>query len=322
MFFRREKDLIQIDQELQKHGLDREKYELCLKDVKDKLDGVNDMDWAEIVDKYKLNIHGDTLRKASQTLFGGKFVADYYADKYATESASEGYLAMLRLEKRDLQIEKQKLRDEKLEYNRWLREHSRDELITEKICDAIRELDPLEIPTVRIDSFQRQEAVLCFGDTHYGTEFSIKGLHGETINEYSPEIFERRMEELLSETIAVIQEKNLGTIKVFSLGDELDGILRVSQLMKLRYGIVESAIKYAEYISNWLNELTKYVVVDFYSVQGNHTELRMISQPKGTFTEDNMSKVINVFIKERLKDNPNFSFNENEERSRDLRTQY
>jgi hypothetical protein len=37
----------------------------------------------------------------------------------------------------------------------------------------------------------------------------------------------------------------------------------------------------------------------------------MIGQPKGTFTEDNMGKVVSEFIKVRLKDNMNFTYIEN-----------
>ena len=37
----------------------------------------------------------------------------------------------------------------------------------------------------------------------------------------------------------------------------------------------------------------------------------MLGQPKGTFTEDNMGKVVSEFIKTRLKDNPNFTYIEN-----------
>ena len=64
------------------------------------------------------------------------------------------------------------------------------------------------------------------------------------------------------------------------MGDFNDGILRVSQLMKLRYGVVDGTIKYADFISNWLNELTKYVRVKYQSTNGNHSELRMLGQPK------------------------------------------
>ena len=303
--------MIDIDQELKKYGLDREKYELCLKDIKDKINGSNDMDWAEIVAKYEIDCHSDTLRKASQTIFGGKFVADYFAEKKSVDNAGEGYLAQLRLEKEEVRRERQKLSDEKLEYNRWLREQARDELICEKICGAVRELEPLPLPSPIPYNHQETVGVLCFGDTHYGTEFTIKGLYGDVVNAYSPEIFEQRMDELLAQTIAKVQREGFTKIKVYSLGDELDGCLRASQLMKLRYGVVEATIKYADYICRWLAKLTEYVCVDFQMVGGNHTELRMLNQPKGTFKDDNMSEIIRNFIKTRLQDNQNFKMGEN-----------
>lgn len=304
-----------FEQELQEYGLTRETYEACLKDIQDKIVGLNDMDWKEIVDKYNLSIHYDTLRKASQTIFGNAFVMDYFKEKQSlsTEDITNGYLADLKQTKIELNKERQKIRDEKLEFNKWIREQARDELICEKICDAIKSIEPMKPLNIKLKANDtNKEAVLCFADTHYGCEFTIKGLFGEIINEYSPEIFEQRMQELLNDVIEVIKEKNLKKIRVFSLGDELDGILRVSQLQKLKYGIIESTIKYSEFICNWLSKLTEYVFVDFYSVQGNHTELRLISQPKGTFTQENMSFVINEFIKERLKNNYNFKFHTND----------
>ena len=119
------------------------------------------------------------------------------------------------------------------------------------------------------------------------------------------------MWDLFNQTIEVVQKENIDTLNVFSMGDFSDGILRVSQLMKLRYGIVDGTVKYADFISNWLNELTKYVRVNYQSTNGNHTELRMLGQPKSTFAEENMGKVVSEFIKTRLKDNPNFTYIEN-----------
>jgi hypothetical protein len=37
------------------------------------------------------------------------------------------------------------------------------------------------------------------------------------------------------------------------MGDFTDGILRVGQLRKLRYGVIESTVKYANYMTYWLN---------------------------------------------------------------------
>ncbi len=309
--FRGGKILIDIKKELDKYGLTEEAYESCLADVRGKINGANDMDWGEIVEKYDLGIHSDTLRKASQTIFGGAFISEYYQVKELAKS-QEGYLTQLRLEKEALKRERQKLSDEKLEYNRWLREQSRDELICEKICDSIDALEPMLIPNPILKRHENRDAILCFADTHYGTEFAIKGLYGETINTYSPEIFEKRMFDLLEQVVRTITEKDIKQLNIFSLGDEIDGILRVSQLMKLRYGVVESTIKYAEYISEWLNKLSWYVSIDFYATKGNHCDLRLLDQPKGTFANENMSFIINKFVQERLKDNPNVRFHENE----------
>jgi hypothetical protein len=211
------------------------------------------------------------------------------------------------LQMRELQKERYKLQTEKLENNRWLRENARDELILEKILSAIRDLKPLNIPDVLPVVHSNKEFCLAFGDEHYNTEFEIRGLFNEILNAYSPEIFEQRMWDLLNQVIEIIHKENISKLNVFSMGDFTDGLLRVSQLMKLRYGTIEGTIKYAEFICNWLNELTKYVCVEYQMVFGNHSELRMLGQPKGTFKDDNTGLYVREIIKERLKDNPNFN---------------
>ena len=239
-----------------------------------------------------------------------KYARDFY-EAGVFGNNDDKYFKKLQIEKRGIQKEKVKLQTEKLEYNRWLREEARDELITEKICDAISTLSSLTIPKHIIPVHNTKAYALVYSDEHFGVEFELKGLFGDIINAYSPEIFEERMWDLFNQTIEIVQKENIDTLNVFSMGDYMDGILRVSQLMKLRYGVVDGTIKYADFISNWLNELTKYVRVKYQSTNGNHSELRMLGQPKGTFTEDNMGKVVSEFIKTRLKDNPNFTYIEN-----------
>ena len=224
---------------------------------------------------------------------------------------SDAQLQEIQVQKRELEKAKVKLQTEKLEYARWIREEARDELIIEKICESIASLPSLEIPQYIQPVHNTRAYALVFGDEHYGAEFEIKGLFGDVLNAYSPEIFEERMWSLFNQTVEIIQKENIDTLNVFSMGDFGDGCLRVSQLMKLRYGVVDGTIKYADFICNWLNELTKYTRVKFQMTNGNHTELRMLGQPKGTFTEDNMGKVVSEFIKTRLKDNDNFTFIDN-----------
>ena len=235
-------------------------------------------------------------------------------DKLVGESAC---IDDIRAEMRNLQKERKKLQTEKLEYNRWLREEARDELIVEHICEAIKSLPPLDIPNVlsanvvgRIHG--EREGCLLIADPHYGVDLKITGLFGEVINEYSPEIFESRMWNLLTQVVDICEKEGFNSLNVYDLGDEIDGLLRVSQLFKLRYGVIESTVRYGRFITEWLNELSKHIHVKYQMVKdSNHCQLRMLNQPKNTFKDENISYIIAEKLIDRLENNPNFEFIQN-----------
>jgi hypothetical protein len=250
---------------------------------------------------------GDTAYRKKWAAFQEVFNANM--DKLVGENA---YLDELKQAKHELEKEKVKLRTEKLEYNRWLREEARDELICEKICEAIKTLPPLKVPNITIPTHSSREGALLLADTHYGVELKIVGLFGETLNEYNPEIFEARMWDLLNQVIDICEKEGFTSLHVYDLGDEVDGMLRVSQLFKLRYGVIESTVRYGRFITEWLNELSKHVYVKYQMVKdSNHCQLRMLNQPKNTFKDDNMSYIIAEKLMDRLEENPNFEFVQN-----------
>lgn len=236
----------------------------------------------------------------------------FYDEGIFNDKENENGINELNILKRELQKERVKLQTEKNEYNKWLREEARDELLLEKFIESVRSLKTFNVPDYIKPKHNSKSYLLCFGDEHFGAEFEVRGLFNEIINSYSPEIFEDRMIELFNQTLEIIKKDNIDTLHIFSMGDFSDGILRVSQLMKLRYGVIDSTIKYSNFICEWLEKLTKYVRVEYHTVvQANHTELRMLSQPKGTFVNDNVSKFLLEFIKIRLGNNKNFKLHTN-----------
>ena len=227
---------------------------------------------------------------------------------------SGSYANSLDEKKRELEKERKKLQTEKLEYNRWLRENARDEMITEQIVNAVRSLEPLTIPKIRtVKENTAKEGILVLSDCHYGVEFDIKGLFGETLNAYSPEIFEERMWYLFNKVCDIIEKEQLDTIHIWECGDSIDSILRLtSQLMKLRYGILESTVKYANFLAEWLNRLSEKVNIKLQIVKrSNHCQLRICGAPKNAFPDEDMSVVITEIIKSRLENNPNIEIVEN-----------
>lgn len=273
----------------------------------------SELEWQDIAD-FRSNFYGDlehrdTVRKGSKLIYeyidaGWSISPDVSKSEIDFGSNSE---------KIAIQKERYKLQTEKLEFNKFLRELSRDELITEKIVETIGKLEPLSIPECIELKRNNKSYLLAFGDVHYGIEFEIPDLFGNTINSYSVKIFEARMWDLMNEIVSLVRKENIDELNIWELGDGIQGIIRLnSQLMKLKYGIIESSIMYANFLANWLNKLSEFVRIKFQMVMdSNHNQLRICNAPKNSFEGENMSKVMIALIKERLKNNPNIKIIDN-----------
>lgn len=281
--------------------------------------GLIDSTWEELTPilNAQCGIREEDYRGSSAWRKRYRVMQQAWDDVFSQSQFTDEYAMTIQKHKRELAKEKIKVQTEKLEYNRWLREEARDELICERICQAIRELSPLDVPNILPanvvgKTYGKREGCLLIADAHYGVDLKITGLFGEVINEYSPEIFESRMWNLLTQVVDICQKEGFTSLNVYDLGDEVDGMLRVSQLFKLRYGVIESTVRYGRFITEWLNELSKYVYVKYQMVKdSNHCQLRMLNQPKNTFKDDNMSYIIAEKLIDRLLNNPNFEFIQN-----------
>lgn len=152
------------------------------------------------------------------------------------------------------------------------------------------------------------ELVLTIGDIHYGADIHVEGLNGETLNRFNHEVFQRRMEQLLDETIDIARRHKVENIHLFFVGDLLDGMLRQSQLIRLEYGIVESTMRLAEYLSDWIFELARNTgKVSISAVTGNHSEIRPLKSKHREFEDENLERIILWYIHERLRDVDNIS---------------
>lgn len=245
----------------------------------------------------------------SEYVYGKRYSSDFarrmmYGSRHTIdliESSLEDGNCSSFFNKLELEKEKIKIKTEKNEYNKWLREDAREQLFLEKIIEAIEKNDA-PFPTVDDyivdeDFDIDKEGVLCFADCHFGKSFKIYGLDNKLLHEYNSDIFYKRMNSLLSNTIKRGKENSLNKIKVLFLGDALDGFLRHSQLKTLEYGVVDSAIIYGKYMAKWLFELSRYFFVEYYQVCGNHGELRLLDGRKNEHLNDNIEKVTLEIIK-------------------------
>lgn len=113
-----------------------------LQDCSNKVQHISDDDWSEICARYGLEFNPDTIRKGSQPpLVGSAFVSEYYKWKESQSDSShdDKYLKELENQKRELQKERVKVRDERNELNRVIREEARKESYKEQVIRNILE---------------------------------------------------------------------------------------------------------------------------------------------------------------------------------------
>lgn len=273
----------------------KEKAEL-VQQMLDKKNGGCDIDWRDIVQDYGLECNPETLRKAA---VGVKLAEDagmrFPDDGAGTRDVMDGY------------VERQKLYDLRREVRKDLREQSRSELLREMIRDAIMQLPDIRISGVRAnDTKADKDLVIGIGDFHYGADFTVTGLYGEILNQYDSNTFVRRMERLIYEVNEIVKINQPKQITVMIVGDMLDGMLRTSQISRLEFGVVDSAIRLSETLSQWLAKLAEEtkLPIRVYAVRGNHGEIRPLGSKAGQLPEENMERIVMHYLHERFSFNP------------------
>lgn len=242
----------------------------------------------------------ETLRRCS--LFFKKFLEQL--EKEELGNIDKDLIYQLEEKRGDLEREKMKLHQEKIELNESYRWQARNELFQERIIDAISKLDKVEIPDLKIlnnNTKTGTTALLCLADFHAGSTYEIKGLYNEIVNKYDFEIMQARLWELLRK----IEEDDLlfDDMTIALCGDFFENILRISSLQKLKEPVIDTVIKFSEFISNWIIEVQNQLLVpiNVVTIGGNHDEVRVLNS-KNRLEGENLSKIVTEFLKLRLKD--------------------
>lgn len=245
----------------------------------------------------------ENLRRCYQ--FFKKFI-DKLDQEEQKELNDDKRLEMLKQAKEDLIKERKRLQTVNLEAQDYYRTVGRNELFNEKIQEAIEKLPAVESKHIKFTYPAATTGLLVISDQHYDSNFEVKGLFGEVINKYNKTVFKDRMWRLLG--MMENDRFDYDKLYVVSCGDALEGILRMTSLQKLRGNVIDSALEFAEFMSQWLVEVKNRLAVPvvFNLISGNHDVTRSLTQ-KPEFPEETLAKVIHAFIKLRLKDCPDIT---------------
>lgn len=281
-------------------GLSPEQYESCLSDAYKKANHTIDIDWQEIIDKYGLNIHYDTLRKATQTIFGGAFVSEYYKSKNE-KTNGDSYLDEIRAEKHEIRKEKQRLFDERTALNKTLRENARIEEDLSKLENLIKTNGVTSLPKVNNNNTSSgNDLFIALSDFHLGIKTD------NYFGAYDSDIAAERLSQYLNRILSIKELHNSENAYVLLLGDLLNGEIHFTTQLENRENITEQVQKTAELISAFVYELSKHfrhVYVN--GVAGNHSRTSFKDQ---VLRGNRLDNLIPWYMKAKLAHLDNISF--------------
>lgn len=266
---------------------------------KERESGLVDISWADIAEI--INLH---FREPGEYIVGKTCSNTYgtikrvYEEVFSKSIPSE-VQAKIREERQELEKEKVKLRDEKNDYRRIIREQARKESLEDFLGEAAKKLnEKLPLVSVSIEYpfiNDEREAVACLSDWHYGL------ISDNIWNQYNPEICIQRVNKCVSYMKKYLRINNIDTLHIVLLGDFAHGAIYNCRLYS-REDVCDQLMQVSEILAQAINELSHEVNnVTVYSCYGNH--MRTTQKKEDSKSSDNMEKIIPWWLEQRLSSN-------------------
>lgn len=207
---------------------------------------------------------------------------------------------------RDAYIQQQKVRDWYNAYRRDIREEVRIENLKDEINNAANKFSKLE--SKKWDTSKLyvagNEAVLLLSDLHIGVDCA------NYYNKYNEQIAENRLEKLARSVRLYCENNKVEILHILNLGDLINGIIHTNARIEAQYDVAEQIIVAGNLISKFMSAVVDVAPkITYRSVFDNHS--RAIANKNEHVEKEQFSRIIDWFIKERLKDT-SIEFYENE----------
>ena len=262
--------------------------------------------WKEITPLVNKELFGDDesqYRDESAFRKAVKYARDFY-EAGVFGNNEDDYIKQLRLERQELQKEKQKLSDERVELNRQIRQEARKESYIDMVKRIICEdTEPMNV-SVHYTLFNSETDLLChLTDIHTGIEINTWK------NVFNEDILKQRIEKYTSDILDIRglhQSQNCYLV----IGEILSGIIHNNLRLQNNMDLMEQFKYISELISAMLVRLANnFNHVYVYTTPGNHS--RISPKKEDNLDGENMDVLLPFYLKARLQNVENVSICDN-----------
>lgn len=268
--------------------------------------GVLDLTWTEIADLINKEFREDVSEYRSESAYRKKYaIAKEFAEGNVfgnTESSSD-----ITQQIQELQKERIKLSDARVDYNRLVRQEARKESYADMVKRIICEnVDPIKINVqneIRYYERSDNDLLIHISDIHTGIE-----IHNWK-NDFDGDILKARLEKYVSE-IVKIQKRHCSENAFVVIGEVISGIIHNNLRLQNNMDLMEQFKFISELLSSILSELSiRFKQVFVYVTPGNHS--RISPKKEDALDGENMDVLLGFYLRARLQNYTNISICEN-----------
>ena len=260
---------------------------------------LSDMDYTELAELiYGQPYSSDVARRM---LYGSRRTLELMDSERVSGIADNCILSELDEKMIELRKERQKFYDQRREFNKAVSASGRIEHLHDTISKAAEQLGEsvgtLEFcRKTNFSDILDNEAVLVFGDWHYGM------VTHNTFNQYDTEICKVRVMRVVEKAVKRLELHKCRRLHIVVLGDLFHGAIHTSARVASEELVCGQIMEVSEILAQAINELSQSVAETFvYMTYGNHG--RTVPNKNDSIHRDNLERVIPWWLTQRLRDN-------------------
>ena len=194
----------------------------------------------------------------------------------------------------ELQKERVKISDERIQVNAYIRQLAREETIKEIALKCAQEMNSkkmLSIPK-ELKVVGNNAAILQLSDIHYGLVVD------NYWNKYDPDIAKSKISQLRDKVIQYCKLNDVSDLYVTELGDAIAGRIHETIRYQSRFDVITQIMQISEIIAEMISDLAKCFKIHYYCCLDNHSRLE--PNKKAALDLESLARIIPWYLKERV----------------------
>lgn len=213
-------------------------------------------------------------------------------------------LEEIKEQRKELEKERIKFRDERNEYNRIIREEARKESYIDMVKRMLSDYAPKSLNYTTPPSYKSDtDMVLVVSDLHCGIEVN------HYLNHFDSDILADRFVTCLSKVIEIQNRHQSENITVL-ISEVISGLIHENLRCENNENIIEQFLTVTQYISDFLTELSKHFNnVEVLVMPGNHS--RVTPKKESSLKGENIDNLLIPYLRAVLQNISNIHFHKN-----------